>query len=135
MDLNSLPVSRLILIRMVATRMGLGSMLLCIPRGFDWLAKEVSNSWDPMVLDSETLVVPVEPEISRVASDIKAIPEAKILSHVESVNETLSVVATLNFHSGEPLSQIEVEWLIALVGTGLWIRGLKIRDVYNGDQR
>lgn len=135
MDLNSLPVSRLILIRMVATRMGLGSMLLRIPRGFDWLAKEVSNSWDPMVLDSETLVVPVEPEISRVALDIKAIPEAKILGNKESVNETLSVVATLNLHSGEPLSQIEVEWLIALVGTGLWIRGLKIRDVYNGDQR
>lgn len=135
MDLNSLPVSRLILIRMVATRMGLGSMLLHIPRGFDWLAKEVSNSWDPVAINAELLAVPVEPEICRIASDIKTIPEAMILRSVASVNETLSVVATLNLHSGEPLSQIEIEWLIALVGTGLWIRGLKIRDVYNGDQR
>ena len=135
MDLNSLPVSRLILIRMVATRMGLGSMLLRIPRGFDWLAKEISNSWDPVIVDSETLAVPVEPEICRIASDIKAIPETMILGNKESVNETLSVVATLNLHSGEPLSQMEIEWLIALVGTGLWIRGLKIRDVYNDDRR
>lgn len=135
MDLHPLPISRLILLRMVGSTVGLGTMLIKIPIGLKWLAEEVSNSWTPYLSDDSMWITPVGPRLVHIVRDIRNIPERRIFEAKDLAIHTLRTVASLNLHHSAPLTEAEILWLVSILGNdNLWVRGIKIIDVYNGDR-